>query len=77
MDTVCGRVTHLQQQVHHLRTVIHLNLSARLVATKQLISRTLVVNVLLHLPGVFEKLNCLLMSGSLQTFTIDSHYAIT
>lgn len=57
--------------------MIHAALLASLVATKQLVSRVLVANVILYLPGVFENLNCLLMSGSLQTFTIDGHHAIT
>lgn len=56
--------------------MVHLALLASLVATKQLDSKVLEVNVILHLPSVFENLNCLLMSGTLQTFSIDGQHAI-
>lgn len=75
MDTVCRWVTLLQQQVHHLRHKGNnlLRISVQVVVTKQPVS----ITISPHLPRVSKSLDCLLMSGSLQTFPIDSHHTIT
>ena len=78
LDSVCRRVTLLQQQVHCLREqMFFVVLPTSRWWMNSLRGKTLNVKVMAHLPGVPESLYGLLMSGSLQTPSIDGHHAVT
>ncbi len=78
VDAVCRQMTLLKQQVHHLREIIDsLRVSRLLGGNLTAVSGLLVLSVIPHLPRVSESVYCLLMSGSLQTFSINGNHAIT
>lgn len=75
MDTVCRRMTLLNQQVHRLME----DKSTLLCGSFKSLSGAgeLVASVVPHLAGVSQNLYRLLMGGPLQALPVDGHHTVT